>query len=159
MLCSGVGSDTSTDDNNCGACGNKVSRPNNYILSPLASNINNQCAQDAESCENGECRPVSNCDDHAQCGHVGCGGCGCGGGTACHSGMDNPNAGYCVFCADCSQVLTICASNNNCPEHNVCVQTCCTDGDFTPDIGGTPRCIPPEYLKCPDRTKSTFCLC
>ncbi|KAE8369885.1 hypothetical protein BDV27DRAFT_120076 [Aspergillus caelatus] len=129
QLCSGVCRETSNDNNNCGSCGN-------------------QCGQN-EQCQNGKCRPLPNCSpNNNQCGEVGCGTCGCGGGTACHIGQDNKNAGYCVFCAACSDVLQECSSNNDCPDdHSICVQTCCTGGTFT-GSGGTARCIPSNYLKC-----------
>ncbi|OJJ37783.1 hypothetical protein ASPWEDRAFT_39525 [Aspergillus wentii DTO 134E9] len=131
-LCSGVCTDTSTDSNNCGSCMNKC--------------------RNTESCEGGQCRPKSNCANPSMCGTVNCGICNgntCNTDTtACHSGVDNPSAGYCVFRALCSQVLDTCASNKDCPEHNVCVQTCCTGGDFTPGTG-TPRCIPEIFLQCP----------
>jgi len=133
MLCSGGCVDTSADSKHCGSC-------------------TNQC-QNTETCEDGLCRPKSNCMNPSRCGTVNCGSCNgvnCNTDTtACHSGVDDPSAGYCVFRALCSQVPTTCASSMDCPEHNVCVQTCCTDGTFTGPGTGTPRCIPEVYLQCP----------
>jgi len=113
QLCGGECKETSTDNSNCGACGNIC--PSGF------------------ECQAGVCKrqyPPSTCDNVEVCGYTPCG----AGGNFCICQPDERGIGYCNVPQSCSD-LTPCATIDDCPViGSVCLSTCCPGGGvcFTP---------------------------